>query len=308
MAARTRADAPPKKPSANVPAVAEPTQDEWTAALQNAGLINPASAGNGINRLTVKGTNVVLGKDEIIAAYNQMTREPALYVQLMGRPAEEQALWFDKLENIGTDRSNALLAKAVGRDGSIPDVPSIVGRFCRSHFGVEGEDRRFSEDGTSCDTCPVHPRVPKDQLPDEAQGKGCTWRGEIQFRILDKQEDGTLAGTNSTIYTMGLATTGIIEFVGASKTPLAGAVSEFNTMTEIGKLGYTKWGKEGVLKARTMLDLGGVICEFHILPASSGAFNWNVPSFRPIEILEQTIHPAIAEAADEGFETGDVPF
>lgn len=305
MASRTkRPDEPPAKPETTAVTKPEPSTDEWTAALQQAGLINVSASKN---RLTVKGTNIMLG-DKMVAAYNQMTKEPALFVRLMGRPREEQALWFDDIENAGRPESNAMLAKVIGRDGSIEGVPSIVGKFCRSHFDIESENRRFAEDGTSCDLCPVGPWVPKESLPPEAKGKRCAWRGEVEFQIMTKNADGTFATADPTIYKMNLATTGIIEFVGPSKNPMAGSVSEFNTMTLIGKIGYEKWGKEGVLKARTMLDLGGVICELHILPASSGAMNWNVPSFRPIEILEVEEHPALPDTSGEEWSSEDVPF
>lgn len=314
MPANTRADAPPKRPGKaatpppenNLPATQpEMTTDEWTAALQEHGFIAPAS-GKQFNRLSIKGTNVVDSDGKIIAAYNQLTKEPALIVQLIAAPEQYQALWFDSPEGAGRDGSNYLLARAVGRDGSVPGVPSIAGRFCRSHFDKEGENRRFAEDGTSCDTCPVHPFVPKDQLPEEANGKKCAWRGDVNFRILQKQADGTYANEDPTIFTLGLATTGIIEFVGASKTPMAGSVSEFSTNARIARLGYQKWGKEGILKARTMLDLAGVICELHILPASSGSINWNVPSFNPIDILEQESQPALSTT--EEFNSDNVPF
>jgi hypothetical protein len=290
-------------PAEQPPALPTMGQDEWTAALQQAGLINVSASKN---RLTVKGTNIMLG-DKMVAAYNQMTKEPALYVRLMGRPREEQALWFDDLENAGRPDSNAMLAKAIGRDGSVEGVPSIVGKFCRSHFDIESENRRFAEDGTSCDLCPVGPWVPKENLPPEAKGKRCAWRGEVEFQIMNKTDAGW-EPADPTVYKMNLATTGIIEFVGPSKNPMAGSVSEFNTMALIGKIGYEKWGKEGVLKARTMLDLGGVICELHILPASSGAMAWNVPSFRPIEIIEQVEHPALPDSSTEEWSSEDIPF
>lgn len=299
----------------NLPVVQE--GNEWEAALRAAGFISPAMGGKDINRLKIAGQNIYNG-DELIATSTPGTKgkpgTPALIVQLMDAPRQYQSLWFDKRENAHKPESNGDLAAAVGRDGTQPGIPSIEGRFCKSHFDKEDEARRFAEDGTSCDTCPVHPFVPKDQLPPEAKGKKCSWRADVEFRILEKNEDGNLEAVDDTIWTVSLSTTGVIEFVGSSgrkNDPLAGSVSEKNTMAQIAMLGYQKWGNEGILKARTMLSLGGVICELYILPAKSkdGSIHWTVPSFRPIEILEQEETPALPDSSGDGtVEDESVPF
>lgn len=314
---KRNADAPPTKPGqkaeeeVNLPAVQ--SGNEWEEALRQAGFINAHSGVSDVNRLKITGQNVYNG-DDLIASYNPKTKEPALIVQLMDRPEEYQALWWDKRENSHKHDSNGELAQIVGRDGSQPGIPSIEGRFCKSHFEKEDEARRFAEDGTSCDTCPVHPFVPKDQLPPEAKGKKCSWKADVKFRILEKNAEGLLEAVDDTIWTVSLSTTGVIEFIGSSgrkNDPLAGSVSEKNTMAQIAMLGYQKWGQEGILKARTMLSLGGVICELHILPAKSqdGSIHWSVPSFRPIEILEQNEAPALPDTSGDGtVEDESVPF
>lgn len=286
-------------PTPNVPAVYE-TEDEFTAALRESGFLAAATAGAEFNRLSIKGTNVTNG-DDIIASYNQKTKEPALIVQLAGEPVQYQALWFDK----------------DGEMASFVERPHIAGKFCKSHFDDPKEARRYAEDGTSCDECPLHPFIPAKDLPILANGeraKKCSWKADIEFRILEKQDDGTFTIADKTIWTMTLSTTGVIEFIGSSSKKndgMAGSVSPENTMVRIAKLGMQKWGKEGIQKAKSYLSLGGVIAELHILPAHNEdrSRNWNVPSFNPIEILEVEDQPALttAETVDD-VSTSDLPF
>lgn len=285
----------------NVPAI--PTDDIFTAALRDAGFLSAAGGGTDFNRIKVSGQNFVYGTDEkgndnIIASYNPVTKEPAMYVRIAGPITEYQKAWFDK---------DGDLARAVGR-------PEMAGKMCKSHFEDPKEARKFAMDGTSCDTCPIHPFVPKDQLPPEAKGKKCAWNADVEFYILDKQPDGTLAQTDNTLYTMSLSTTGVIEFKGSSSkktSPLAGSVSDENFMVKLAKLGIQKWGEKGILQAMSHYNLGGVIAELRSLPASSGdgAFKYNVTSFTPIEILEQEEQPALpGPALGEDDDSDDVPF
>lgn len=297
--------AKPKQAAEPTTALAQFSEDEFTAALRASGFLAAASGGSDINRLVVKGTNIYSG-DEIVAVYNQKTKEPALIVQLAGTPKQYQALWFSKSSD-DDPTSNRGLAEAIGR-------PEIAGKFCKSHFDDPNEARRYSESGASCDECPVHPFVPRDQLPPEAKGKKCSWKADIEFWILEKDEEGNYIPSDKTLYTMSLATTGVIEFFGSSsknRDNLAGSVSPMHTMARTAKLGMQKWGTEGILKARTYLDLGGVICALHILPQSNDdkSRSWNVPSFDPIEILEIEEQPQLetTEQADEAA-AGDLPF
>jgi hypothetical protein len=293
------ATATPTPEPTNVPALA--TEDAFTAALRNAGFLSPASAGTDFHRLKVQGQNIVYGED-IIASYNAKTKEPALYVQLSDAPTEYQAMWFDK---------DGELARAVGR-------PGIAGKMCKSHFDNPNEARKFAQDGTSCDSCPIHPFMPKDQLPPEARtpsgdAKKCSWKADVDLYILDKQEDGTLARLDDTLYTMSLPTTAVIEFKGSSSKKskgLEGSVSPENFMVKLARLGITKWGEEGLLKAMTYLRLGGVIAELRILPAKAndGAFSYNVVSFTPIDILEVEEPTALPGPAAEDGDASDVPF
>lgn len=294
---------PAKASTPNVPAVF--TEDEFTAALRDSGFLPKSAGGSDFNRLVVKGTNIYSG-DDIIAAYNQKTKEPALIVQLVGEPKQYQALWFSKSDD-KDPQSNGGLAMAIDR-------PSIAGKFCKSHFDDPKENRRYAEDGSSCDECPVHPFVPRDQLPPEAKGKKCSWKADVDFRILEKTDDGVFAIADETIYTMSLSTTAVIEFFGsASKKKgdgMAGSVSPANTMVQIARLGMHLWGREGILKAKTMLALGGVICALHILPAHNEdkSRSWNVPSFVPLDIIEIAEQPALTTAQSDDVSTDDIPF
>lgn len=287
----------------NVPAVLD--EDAFAAALREHGFLSAAGGGSDFNRIKVVGQNFVFGTDErgndnIIASYNPVTKEPALYVRIAGQPTEYQKAWFDK---------DGELARAVGR-------PQAAGKMCKSHFDDPNEARKFgatSVDRASCDECPIHPFVPKDQLPEEAKGKKCAWNADIEFYILDKQEDGTLAAIDETLYTLSLSTTGVIEFKGSNSkktSALAGSVSDQNFMVKLAKLGMEKWGAPGILKAMSYFNLGGVVAEVRSLPASSGdgAFRYSVTSFTPIDILEVEEPAALPGSADDSGDPDEVPF
>ena len=293
-------------PEPMLPAMA--SEDSFTAALREAGFLSAASGGTDFNRIKVSGQNFVYGTDEkgndnIIASYNPVTKEPAMYVRIAGPITEYQKAWFDK---------DGELARAVGR-------PDSAGKMCKSHFDDANEARKFSApingQRYSCDECPIHPFVPKDQLPPEAKGKKCAWNADIDFFILDKQPDGTLAQTDQTLYTMSLSTTGVIEFKGSSSkktSALSGSVSDENFMVKLAKLGITKWGEKGILQAMSNYHLGAVVAELRSLPTSSadGAFKYNVTSFTPIDILDLEEQPALPAASDESDsgDPDDVPF
>lgn len=290
----------------NTPAVMSP--DDFTKALMAAGFLNKTSGGSDFNRITAKGANLLYDK-QVIASYNERTKEPALYVQLTDMPVEYQSMWF-----------TPELARAVGRDGSTPGVPDISNRFCKSHFDDPQEARKFAEDGTACETCPVHPFKSQNDLPAEAKAQDgaskCAWKGDVEFRILERSEDGVFSQSDETIYTMSLPTTGIIEFKGSSSKksdPLAGSVSAEHFMVKLARLGMEKWGEEGMLKAHTYLRLGGVIAAMRIpmTTTQDGSKTYNVVSFEPVDILEVTEQAALPDNAKDAtgtLESDDVPF
>ncbi|MGA7270465.1 MAG: hypothetical protein WB239_05270 [Acidimicrobiia bacterium] len=277
------------------------SEDDFTAALREHGFLPAASGGSDFNRLTAKGTVIYNGED-IVAAYNPKTKEPALIVQLLRKPREYQSAWIDK---------DGVLAQFLGR-------PHMAGKFCKSHFDDPKEARKYAEDGTSCDECPIHPFVPRNDLPEEANGRKCAWKADVEFVILEKNDKDELQVVDPTVWTMSLATTAVIEFVGSSSKKkgdnLAGSVSQFNTMVRIAKLGVQKWGPAGIMKAMTYLELGGVICALRLLPMENKEMgrSWTVPSFEPIEILEVDEQAALptSEKAPPASDvsTDDIPF
>lgn len=265
----------------NTPAL--PTGDDLSRALMEAGFLNKASGGSDFNRISAKGSNLIYNK-EVIASYNERTKEPALLVQLTDMPVEYQAMWF-----------TAELAEAVGR-------PEVANHFCKSHFDDPTEAREWSEaygeEGKrqNCRTCPVNPWKKPGELPPEAKAQEgaskCAWKGDLEFRIIEKQEDGSYASTDETLYTMTLPTTGIIEFKGSNSRkadPMAGSISAEHFMVKLAKLGMAKWGvQEGLKKAHASLQNGGVIAALRIPMQSTqdGSKSYNIVSFEPIEILD----------------------
>lgn len=294
------------KTSTEVATIDTSKTDEFTAALQAAGFLNKASGGTDFNRITAKGANLFYNK-ELIAAYNPVSKEPALIVQLTDAPVEYQSMWFE-----------GPLALAVGR-------PEVSGRFCKSHFDDPNENREYSEayngKRQNCRECPVSPFTRVEDLPAEAKAQQgaskCSWKGDVEFKILTRNAEGQLEANDDTIYTMSLATTGIIEFKGSASrnsNPLAGSISPENFMVQLAKLGIEKWGKDGLLKAHTYLRLGGVIAELHLplQQSSDGSRTWNIPSFKPIDILEiedvAKLETSEAPADAGATEDDDVPF
>jgi hypothetical protein len=289
----------------NVPAVLSDEELKQKLAAHG-GFLNTNIGSTDFHRITAKGNNLIYNKD-IIASYNLKTKEPALIVKLADMPVEYQSMWFGKE-----------LARAVGRDGTVEGVPDISNRFCKSHFDDPNEARKYAEDGTSCTTCPVNPYRDPASLPTEAKQQDgaskCSWKADIEFQILDRNEDGTYNSEDQTIYTMSLPTTGIIEFKGSSSrkaNPMEGSVSAEHFMVQLAKLGFAKWGDDGLAKAHAALTSGGVIAELHIPMATTqdGSKNYSVVSFKPIDIMdpeEQTALPDKSAKDVPALETSDV--
>lgn len=284
----------------NTPAL--PTGDDLQRKLMESGFLNKAEGGSEFNRITAKGQNLVYNK-EVIASYNAKTKEPVLLVQLTDMPVEYQAMWF-----------TTELADAVGR-------PEVANRFCKSHFDDPAEAREWSEaygeEGKrqNCRQCPVNPFKKPSELPPEAKAQDgaskCAWKGDLEFRIIEQQADGTFASSDETVYTMTLPTTGIIEFKGSNSKkadPMAGSASAEHFMVKLAKMGMTKWGlEEGLKKAQTALQNGGVIAAMR-LPSKDtqdGSKSYTVVSFDPIEILEVEEAATLPEAEPKALGTAE---
>jgi hypothetical protein len=270
-------------------------EDAFTAALREAGFLSPASAGSDFHRVKLDGQNLTY-EGEVIGSYNAKTKEPALYIRLAGEATEYQAAWISEALAIAIDR------------------PALAKKMCKSHFNDPNEARKMSDRGYSCDTCPIHPLMPKTDLPPEADEKRCSWKADIDFYILEKQTDGTLKQVDETLYTMSLATTAVIEYKGSggNKTPgaaLKGSVSPENFKVQLAKLGMAKWGEKGILMAKTYEAAGGVIAEVHILRGQSpdGSRSYPVVSLKPIDILEMEEAPALPDTSGAA-EDDEPPF
>lgn len=272
-------------PNPNTPAPVELTDASITEALRAAGMIETPQE---FPRIKVDGQTFIAGDNMYIS--NPKSGDPAFLAQLLGPPIEYQARWFD---------DDGDLAQAIAR-------PELAGTMCKSHFAKEGEKREFNEKGMSCRTCQVNPWVHRDNLPPEARGQKCTWRGDIELRIL--ADDMTIA--DETVWTLSLSTTGMIEFKGTGKEPAKGSVSDFNFMHRLARFGGDRDPENpnrGALHAITSLPLGLVVAEVRSIPAQASNGNrYSVVSFNPAAIVEADDQPALTttEQPDES----PVPF
>lgn len=246
--------------------------EDYTKMLRDAGFINePASE---INRIKVDGLTFSLGDDMFM--FNPKTNKPAFLAQVVSRPREYQSLWID-----------ATVGDAINR-------PDDVGGFCKSFFDMPDQNRKYSESGASCSTCPVGPWAKNNIIDGNGFVARCKWKGDVELRVLSP--DGTIA--DETIYTLTLSTTAIMEWAGTSRERLKGSVSELNFMQKLVRLGAASNPEDpqrGVARALVMLDRGGVVVEVRSLPAKSddGARTWNVVSFTPVAIHDVEDAPAL---------------
>lgn len=278
--------ATPARPGTNLPAPVGLTAADFTAALKGAGFIE--SRESTFNRIKVDGTTFYAGDEMYIS--NPKTNAPAFLAQIVDSPLEYQAYWFNE---------DGEVARAVNR-------PEIAGHMCKSHFDIPEQAREYAEDGTPCRQCPINPFVKKELLPIESKGFKCSWRGDIQLRILD--EEGKLA--DETIWTLSLPTTGMIEFKGTSRDAEKGHVGELNFMQQLVRLGASltpDQPNDGLMKALTALRLGGVVTEVRSVPVQSATGNrYNVVQFTPIQILDvEDAGPALTAGTAEPEPEGD---
>lgn len=260
------------------------SNDDITAKLRALGALE--EGGQTYNRVEWKDQIFTLGDEQYIS--NPKTGTPAMRIRILSAPAEYQAFFFAK---DGVD------AQVAGRDGS------IVGKFCRSYYDEPSQKREYAEDGTSCRTCPINPFVKNSPL---ASGRKCSWRGDLQFQVLDA--DGAIS--DETVWTLTLPTTAMIEFKGTKKDPIGGSVSELNFQQRLARLALEGVADKDVdaalYKAWTGLSIGNVIADVHAIPTSSqdGGQRYSVISLRPVQILDDV--PAPAAVAAGGSASGDV--
>ena len=188
--------------------------------------------------------------------------------------------------------------------------------MCKSHFDKPEEAREFAEDGTACRQCPVNPFAKRDTLPEEARGQKCAWRGDIDLRIVEQQEDESYAVTDETVYTMSLPMTAMIEFKGmGTKEPVKGSVSDMNFMQRLARLAVTSWPDlepyAAISKGRMALMGGHVLAEVRSVPTQNphNGNRYSVTQFIPIVILPYEEPTAELEDGDTGTtEDEAVPF
>lgn len=272
--------------------------DEMTAALRAAGLIEPERGGGDYpQRAKVDGLTISLGDEMYVS--NPKTKAPAFRARLIDVPVEYQGVFLDDD-----------LARAINRSGD-------AGTYCKSFFAIEDQKREFSEDGHNCRECPINPFTKRDALPLLDNGKvakKCQWRAEVAFQVLDAEG----AISDDTVWTLDLSTTSVIEFKGTQKTQPEGSVSEFNFMQKLARFGAASTPDDpttGFRNALNALALGLVIVDVRQIPTSKDGVNWNVTSFDPVQILESEATAAI-EAGDivgddapaDAPQTDDLPF
>lgn len=265
----------------------ELSQADFTALLQGAGLIETSQGG--INRVKLDGFAFRFGDDDIRLS-NPKGPKPAFRARLLDVPVEYQAAWIDEK-----------LAHAIGR-------PNAAKSFCKSFFADERQARKFAEDGTSCQTCPIGPFVKRSELPVEAEGKRCAWKGDVLFQLLD--DEGAIS--DPTVWTLTMNTTSIIEFKGTGKDPVKGSVSDLNFMQKLLRFGKDLTeGDEmgGIQKVLTGLPLGAVIADCYSLPAQNedGSIRWNVISWTPVDVIEVEAAPALTDGSPR-VNGDDLPF
>jgi hypothetical protein len=266
------------------------SEADITAALRKHGLLEPEAPATGINRVTMNGLMFTFD-DGTVATSNPKTGAPAFLARLLDTPVEYQAAWLTEP-----------LARAIGR-------PEDANRFCKSHFDVESEARKYSESGADCNKCPIGPFVPKDSIPLEADGRKCQWKADLSFQVVTPE----FTIDDPKVHTLTLSTTSIIEFKGVAKNPVAGSASDFNFMQKLARFGMASDPENptrGLANALTALRLGGVIVEVRAIPTwnADRSRSWSVASFTPVRIIDVAAadSPALPEVT--GVSADDLPF
>jgi hypothetical protein len=115
------------------------------------------------------------------------------------------------------------------------------------------------------------------------------------------------------VHLLSLPITGMIEFKGTGRDPIAGSVSEFNFNQKLARFGmdaHPENPTEGLALALSALRLGLVIADVSLLAQSNenGSRSWTVPSFEPVDILSPEDAPPLIEAGASPAKGDDLPF
>ena len=242
------------------------------------------------NRIKIDGMVFHAGDQMFVS--NPKTKTPAFRARLLDVPAEYQAAWIDDQ-----------LGRFLGRENA-------SNSFCKSYFDEPNQARKYAEDGTACESCPINPFTKRENLPvlpDGTAARKCSWRAELRVQILD--DDGTIS--DPTEWLLTLPTTGIIEFKGTAKDPEKGHLGDLNFLQKLMRLGTTKWDGDpnaSAFRALSAMRTGGVLVEVRAVPTKSqdGSRSYNVVQLTPYDIIEVDDAPALP--AGDVPDTDELPF
>jgi len=243
-------------------ATPEQTKSLITAALRDLGLAS-AAGDQTWGRAKINGTTLDLDGNVFIGSDESNT----LYGRLIDIPLEYQGMWIE------------------AGDAGILQRPDAAESFCKSYYHEESQKGDHAEDGTSCKTCPVRPRIKREESP-LANGKKCSWRADVLFKWVDKlgQEQ------DSRDWTLSFATTSVIQLKGTNSKPSEGYIDNTeNFMHTLAKFGIGIFKdddpKLAIAKIGAMLKSGRVIVSFKVQQMTGGARNFPVIVVEPVNVI-----------------------
>ena len=261
-----------------------------TEALRDLGLAS-AQGDQQWGRAKINGTTLDLDGNVFTGSSEELT----LYGRLIDIPLEYQGMWIE------------------AGDASILERPDAAEGFCKSYYHEASQGGNTAEDGTSCKTCPVRPRIKREDSPLDG-GKKCSWRADVLFKWTDKlgqEQDGR-------DWTLSLATTSVIQMKGTSSDPTHGYVTDENYMHTLAKFGIGIFKdddpKLAIAKIGAMLKSGRVINSFKVVQKTGGARNFPVIVMEPVNVIldeneaEAPKKLASEAVADPAEDLSDLPF
>jgi hypothetical protein len=259
---------PTKAPSKALTVAKELSPDELTELLQQSGWAEKSS-GEAPLRMKLDGA-MLTTPDGGMYVYNPTKPNvPALTVRIVKPPEEYWAIWVDAAAAASIDRMD------------------LKDTFSKKFVNPDPSRRVWDSDEAF------------ESLRDA--GNKASWKADILLQIVP--DSGVLTG-DEPIYTLTMSTTSLIEFKGASRSPLEGSVSDQNFITKLSNMAATAEGvtdpRKAVMDALTSLTLGGVVAEVRILRAENKELNriWSVVSFDPIHIEPMTEADNLLKSGD----------
>ena len=242
-------------------ATAEDNKNLITEALRDLGLATQGGDQTW-GRAKINGTTL----DMDGAIFVGTSEETTLYGRLIDIPLEYQGMWIE------------------AGDAAVLHRPEAAESFCKSYYHIDEQGGNTSEDGTSCKTCPVRPRIKREESP-LANGKKCSWRSDVLFKWCDKlgqEQDGR-------DWTLSLATTSVIEMKGTSSEPIKGYISDENFMHRLAKFGMSVFKdddpKLAIAKIGAVLKSGRLVASFKVVQKTGGPRNFPVIVMEPVNVI-----------------------